>query len=148
MRKTIVMVAGLLGLLLLGISEVGGAAAPARAIRAVDMKSSDWNEIQNAKQNVVVEFRQGDEIPVSFASEGDLLESTVTGVGYVRVKRDFWMRICQTGIEMSLDGTTFKPLSDVVSGSFTAGAGAQSPGVPVNAINLMLKANLKSLPVS
>jgi hypothetical protein len=148
MRKTIVMVAGLLGLLLLGISDVG-AAAPAKAMRAVDMTSEDWSELQKAKQEVIVEFRQGDEIPVSFSSEGDLLESTVTGVGYVKVKRSFWMRICQSGIEMSLDGSQFKPLSDVVSGSFTAGAGAQTPGVPVNAINMMLKATLKSpAPVS
>lgn len=142
MKKTIVTVAGILALVLIGVSDVG-AAAPRKTIRAVDMTSADWSEIQRAKQDIVVEFRFGDEIPVSFASEGDLLETTVTGVSYVKVKRDFWLSISKTGVEMSLDGSQFEPISDVVTGSFTAGAGSQSPGHPVNAINLMLKANLK-----
>jgi hypothetical protein len=142
MKKTIVMVAGILGLLLFCIADVG-AAAPARAVRAVDMRQDDWAQLQKAKSTTIVEFRDGDQIPVSFASEGDLLETTVTGVSYVKVKRNFWLSIGSAGVELSLDGTKFRPINELVSGSFTAGAGAQSPGVPVNAISLVLAAYLK-----
>jgi len=143
MRKTIVLVAGVLALLIVCISDQGAAASPAKAFRATDMRSSDWDAIQKAQQDVIVEFRSGDEIPVSFASEGDLLETTTTGVSYVKVKRDFWLKISSAGIQMSLDGSEFKPISDVLKGSFQAGAGAQSPGQPANSINLLLQAYLK-----
>ena len=116
----------------------------ARTVRAGDMTASQWSQLMSqGSEELTVEFRQGDEIPVSFGSTGDLLETTTTGVSYVKVKRQFWLQLGERGVQMSLDGNSFRPLQDVVTGSFSAGAGSAQPGIPVNAINLMLKANLK-----
>jgi hypothetical protein len=129
--------------LTLGVILLAGA-AHSKTFHAGDMTSNQWSQLMaSGPQEVVVEFRQGDEIPISFASEGDLLETSQTGISYVKVKRSFWVRIHQNDIEMSLDGSTFKPFKEVISGSFTAGAGANQPGIPVNSINLVLKTLLK-----
>ena len=127
----------ILGILLTGVAE-------AKTIRATEMNSSLWSRLTaGTAEELIVEFRQGDELPVSFTAEGDLLETTRTGTSYVSVKRNFWLKLQNDNIQMSLDGAAYKSIKDVISGSLTAGAGSEQNGGVANAINLGLKANLK-----
>ena len=118
--------------------------ANAKTIRASELSSTEWSEISKGKEVITVEFRLGDELPVSFSAKGDFLETSRAGVSYVKVKKSFWLRLEKPDeLDASLDGITFKPLKDIANGSFEAGAGQTLPGVPVNAINLVLTAVAK-----
>lgn len=94
-------------------------------------------------QDLIVEFRQGDEIPITFSSQGDLLETVLTGVSYIKVKRTFWLQIQNDHVQISMDGSHFHELKKIITGSFMVGASGPTPNAPVNAINLALKAFLK-----
>lgn len=136
MKMTLVMV----GMLLL----TGTAQASGKVVRATDMGTSMWSDLTRGKLgDVVVEFRQGDELPVSFEAQGDLIETRQTSVSYVGIKKNFWLRLSQNNVEISLDGTTFKKLSDVLTGSLEAGAGSAQNGGVADAINIVFKALLK-----
>ena len=120
------------------------ATAQTRVLRAREMNSDQWSEIfKKGSEDFTVEFRQDDEIPVSFSAQGDLLETSKAGISYVQVKRTFWLKLQNKDVVLSLDGNNFKPLNQVVSGSFSAGAGSGQSGLPVNAIELSLRALLK-----
>lgn len=135
--KTVVGVMMMLGLLMVSGAE-------AKTIRATEMNGSLWSRLTaGTAEELIVEFRQGDELPVSFSAEGDLLETSRVGVSYVAVKRSFWLKLEKNEVQMSLDGAAFKPIKDMVAGSFTAGAGAGDNGGIANALNFGLKANLK-----
>jgi hypothetical protein len=126
------------GLFLIGMS------AQAKTIRATDLGSSIWSEIGKGKlSDVTIEFRQGDELPVGFSAEGDLFETTQNSVGYVGIKKNFWIKLQSNNILMSLDNWSFKDIKEVISGSFEAGTGADQNGGLANTLNLALKAYLK-----
>ena len=122
----------------------GAVQASGKVVRATDMGATMWSDLTHGKLgDVVVEFRQGDDLPVTFEAQGDLMETRQTSVNYVGIKKNFWLRLSQNNIEISLDGTTFKKMSDVLTGSLEAGAGsAQTVGV-ADAINIVFKALLK-----
>lgn len=135
--KTLTTTLALMGILLSYSSE-------ARTIRATELKTKLLSAMQmNAKEDLTIEFRDGDELPVSFTAKGDLLETSREGVSYVRVKRDFWVRILQDRISLSLDGREFKPIQEMLTGSFMAGAGSEENGGIAHAIQLGLDARLK-----
>ena len=116
--------------------------ANAKTIRATELNASFWDNLQKRTMSeVIVEFRQSDEIPVTFSAQGDFLESVQSGTTYVTVKRSFWIKVAGSDLEMSLDGTTFKPLNQVVKGSISADAAGGSN--PVGGINVVLQALLK-----
>jgi hypothetical protein len=120
------------------------ATAQTKLIRANEISSDQLTEIfQKNSQGITVEFRQGDEIPISFSAEGDLLETSKPSVSYLRVKKNFWIKMLNNDVTLSLDGISFKPLNQVIAGSFSAEAGAGQAGLPVSAIELTLKALLK-----
>jgi len=126
-------------LLLSGISQAGG-----KVVRATDMGTTMWSDLTKGKLgDVVVEFRQGDELPVTFEAQGDLIETKQTSVSYVGIKRNFWLRLSQNDVEISLDGTTFKKLNEILTGSLEAGAGSAQNGGVADAITIMFKAYLK-----
>lgn len=130
----------MLGVLLLsGVAHAGG-----KVVRATDMGATMWSDLSRGKLgDVVVEFRQGDELPVTFEAQGDLLETIQTSVSYVGIKKNFWLRLSQNDVEISLDGTAFKKLNEVLTGSLEAGAGSAQNGGVADAINIMFKAFLK-----
>lgn len=132
-------------IILAGLLTVGHlATAQTRVLRASEMNSEQWSEIlKNGSEEVTVEFRQDDEIPVSFSAQGDLLETSKSGISYVQVKKSFWLKLQNNDVVLSLDGTNFKPLNQVIGGSFSAGASSGQSGLPVNAIELSFKALLK-----
>ena len=118
--------------------------AEAKTVRATDVNAALLSEISKGTvSDTVIEFHQGDQLPVTFTAEGDLLETTQSATSYVGVKRNFWVLVQQNKFQMSLDGVNYKDIHDVLSGSFTAGAGSASNGGVANAINLGLQAYLK-----
>ncbi|MEN0059524.1 MAG: hypothetical protein AAGB31_11865 [Bdellovibrio sp.] len=126
-------------LLLSGVVQASG-----KVIRATEMGTTMWSDLTKGKLgDVVVEFRQGDELPVEFEAQGDLIETRQTSVSYVGIKRNFWLRFSQNDVEISLDGTTFKKLNEVLTGSLKAGAGSAQNGGVADAITIMFKAFLK-----
>ena len=48
----------------------------AKTLRATEIEASEWKNLSQGKlQDVIIEFRQGDELPVSFETQGDLIET-------------------------------------------------------------------------
>ena len=136
MKMTFIMV----GMFLLSIASQ----ASGKVIRATEMGATMWSDLSRGKLgDVVVEFRQGDELPMSFEAQGDLVETRQTSVSYVGIKKNFWLRLSQNNVEISLDGATFKKMSDVLTGSLEAGAGLAQNGGVADAINVVFKAFLK-----
>lgn len=132
-------------LLVVGVLLLSGVAqASGKVVRATEMGTTMWSDLTKGKLgDVVVEFRQGDELPVTFEAQGDLIETRQTSVSYVGIKRNFWLRLSQKDVEISLDGMTFKKLNDVLTGSLEAGAGSAQNGGVADAISIMFKAFLK-----
>lgn len=132
-------------LLVMGMLLLSGAAqASGKVVRATDMGTTIWSDLTKGKLgDVVVEFRQGDELPVTFEAQGDLIETRQTSVSYVGIKKNFWLRLSQNDVEISLDGTTFKKLNEVLTGSLEAGAGSAQNGGVADTITIMFKAFLK-----
>ena len=124
------------GILLMNVGE-------AKTVRATEMTGSLWQRIASGtSEGLIVEFRSGDELLVSFTAEGDLIETSRNGVSTVSVKRNFWVKLEKNTVKISLDGTTYQPITEVLTGSLTAGAGSQENGGIANAINLVLRATL------
>jgi len=136
MKKAILVVA-IIGAFL-------SAGAEAQTIRATDIPGLQWEKLMtNAKGNLTVEFRKGDELPVAFRASGDLFETSREGVSYIIVKRTFWLKMNGSEVQMSLDGSSYKNLNETVGGSFSARAGSGDEDGIAHAINLVLEANLK-----
>lgn len=132
-------------LLVMGVLLLSGVAkASGKVVRATEMGTTMWSDITKGKLgDVIVEFRQGDELPVTFEAQGDLIETRQTSVSYVGIKKNFWLRLSQNDVKISLDGTTFKRLNEVLTGSLEAGAGSAQNGGVADAITIMFKAFLK-----
>lgn len=118
--------------------------AEARSIRATELNSQIWSQYNKGEiGDLIVEFRQEDEVPINFQAQGDLLETKVSNPTYLRVKRTFWVKMEQKQILMSLDGVNFKPFNQVIGGTLTVGTSQEPSDGPANAINVLLNANLK-----
>jgi len=131
---TLVMMMGML---------VGGI-AKADTIRVSHLTPEIWDKFQNGLiSELIVEFRQGDIIPLTVKTEGDLLETTNVSPSDVTVKTNFWVKLKQNDVTMSLDGATFEPFKDLITGSFTVGASSGQNGGPANSIDAVFKAFLK-----
>lgn len=141
--KTTILALALSLTLIAGFASTTNARTKSTSIRATEMTSTQWSDLGKQGQEVTIEFRQGDELPVSFEAKGDFLETTQKGISYVVVKRDFWLKPVNNDLQVSTDGVNFKPISEVASGSFSAGAGADQNGGAANAINLVFEAMLK-----
>lgn len=117
--------------------------AQARIVRAADVSPAMWRQIESGKAaDTVIEFRQGDELPITLTAEGDLVETVRSGVTSIAIKRTFWLRILANVIEISLDGSTFKPIPQVLSGSVEVGANSDASGA-ANGMNVLFRAVLK-----
>jgi hypothetical protein len=79
-------------------------------------------------QPLVIEFQEGDVIPLHFKLDGPFVKSADDAAPIpLRVVRHFYLRIDKSGIKSSADGKTFdaKP---VAPGSFQIGVGANKDG--------------------
>ena len=133
---------GLLGMALTFSSQM--VARTPNTIRATELSPQHWDRFRKGDiKELVVEFREGDEIPVTMQAEGDLLETSEAVASYVTIKRNFWVRVEQGDLKMSLDGVKFKPFNKLISGTLTAGASTEEDGGVANGVSLGLKAILK-----
>lgn len=132
-------------LLVMGLFCASGAAyADGKVVRATDMAANMWSDLSKGKlRDVVIEFRQGDELPMTFEAQGDLVETRHASVSYVGIKKNFWLRVSRNEVEISWDGTVFKKLNEVLKGSFDVGAGSTENGGVANGIAMMFKAFIK-----
>jgi hypothetical protein len=118
--------------------------AQTHVLRANQLGAADWSALQDGKlDQVVIEFRQGDELPLRLVAQGDLLESKEIVISTVVVKRSFWIRPTRTALEISLDGQHFTKPQDALSGSLEVGSGADENGGAATGIGIFFKAFLK-----
>lgn len=72
-------------------------------------------------------FRAGDQVPVVMSAGGELFEMTNATPHTLVAKRTFWLRARQNELEVSFDGTNYRPLSEVVGGTLSLSSGAEGP---------------------
>lgn len=110
------------------LSSGCAAAPPATRVRARDLGTHPVGEV---KLPIVVEFEEGDVIPVHFVVSGQLAATPPDSPPLkVVAKRHFFLRIDKDGIRTSLDGEHFgKPATP---GSFRLGLGIDKAGVKGN----------------
>lgn len=121
------------------------AMSEASTMRAQDIDQETWGKVFAGQlKDFLIEFRQGDTLPVSVTAEGDFFETAQAQTTPLKMKKDVWMKVDGTKYEFSLDGKTFKPLPQVAQGSFSIGATANdSSGGRATGINMNLKAYQK-----
>lgn len=120
------------------------AQAKTTRIRATDLRSSVWAQLSKlTSDDLLVEFQQGDELPITIESKGDLLETHQTGLNTVIVKKNFLVHFSQAGVEISFDGHTYKKIGDALKGSIGVGAGSVQNGGVADAINIIFEAYVK-----
>lgn len=135
--KTVITMIVTFGLLIVSGAE-------AKTLRATEMNSSLWQRLSaGSAEELVVEFHQGDELPVSFNAAGDLLETSRAGVSYISVKRNFWIKLKNNDVQISFDGNTYKAIKESLTGSLSLGAGADENGGIANTINVGFEAKVK-----
>lgn len=116
----------------------------AHTLRATDLDSATWTKVFSGQiQNLIVEFHQGDELPVTVSAEGDFFETLRTQPTPLSIKKNFWLKVNQDSLLVSLDGNDFKPLPQVASGTLAFGTGAGDSGGRANLLNINLKAYQK-----
>jgi hypothetical protein len=116
----------------------------ARTIRATDMTPELWAKSRvNMADNIVVEFRQGDQLPVNISTMGDFIQSNQLVSMSVTVQRNFWLMLQNNDVKMSLDGTTFKEIQDLVTGGISADATSGKNAGDANGIDIVFAAFLK-----
>ena len=114
-----------------------------RTVRATDLDGKTWSELRSPDfEGLVVEFRQGDRLPVLLQAQGDLVESEESRPSMLLVRRSFWIRVESKAVLVSLDGSSFRPVNEVLGGNLSIGAGSAGDGV-ANAINVLFSATLK-----
>lgn len=126
------------------VALFSGNLVEAKTVRASEMSNAQWAQLYSGKaQDLVVEFREGDVLPVSLEAEGDLVATRQAGITYMDVKKNFWLKLDQDNLVMSLDGENFKPLNQLISGSLTAGAEKDPNSDVANSIKVRFNAYLK-----
>jgi len=116
----------------------------AQTLRATDIDSTTWSKVFSGKMNgVTIEFRQGDELPLTFSAEGDFFETRQIYETPVTIKKSFWMMVDKNAILFSVDGSNYKPLPQVARGNFLFGAGSNPGDARANSLNMQLKAYMK-----
>lgn len=124
----------------LGHARADERGRPTKTVRATELDPSVWSSVSSgALGDIIVEFRKGDEIPVDLSAEGDLVETSKTATSYVRVKRDFWLKLQASDVLISFDGSVYRAFTDALTGSLEAEAKAAASGGPANGLNIVFK---------
>ena len=64
------------------------------SIRATELGINFLTKIQKGEiQNVTIEFREGDHLPINIRAEGDLFESVDNNSTLIEIKKNFFIRI-------------------------------------------------------
>lgn len=134
----------LTGALLLSTSLMAGVIVP---IRSTTLNSEFVSKIQKGEvENVVIEFLEGDRLPINIKAEGDLFESADSNSTFVGVKKHFFVKIMKSSITMSFDGEIFKSPKELLSGSLSVGASSSNgdtQNFPASVIHIVFNAFIK-----
>jgi hypothetical protein len=87
-------------------------------------------ELENvdiAKHPIIIEFREGDVIPLDVEVGGDVIASPAGASVPLTAKRTFFVRVDEKGLKLSLDGKDFAGKARV-PGSFALGLGVTKAG--------------------
>ncbi len=112
----------IISLLLVTLSALGCASGPPpRVVRATDVQGVAKLALG---QPLIIEFHEGDTLPLDFSLQGPLLQSPTDAPPIMlTAKRRFFLRIDGDGLRSSLDGKDFSK-SPAAPGSFQIGIGA------------------------
>ena len=87
----------------------------AKTYRATELTGELVSEIMTSQdETYIVEFRNGDQIPVNFEAEGDLFDSKNNINNILNIKKNFWLKIENNSILISFDETDYLSLKDVL----------------------------------
>jgi hypothetical protein len=116
----------LLLLVLLACAPGCAPAAEPLRVRAADLARLEAAPDLRVRP-IVIEFQEGDTLPVDFTLSGDLLELAPGTSLTLRARRRFWLRLGVDGLTVSLDGVRFgeRPKAP---GSFRIGLQASPAG--------------------
>ena len=109
-------------------------------IRATNLNSVIVSDLLLSKKTHVVEFRQGDQVPLNFKADGDLFDSKNDFDNILNIKRTFFIKVSQNNISLSMDGNVYKPIKEAIKGNLSVGSEASPiPGI----IQVLLEVYLK-----
>lgn len=134
----------LTGAIVLSTSLMAGTIVP---IRSTKLNAEFLNKIQKGEvENTVIEFLEGDRVPVNIKAQGDLFESADSNPVLVEVKKHFYVKIMKSDITMSFDGERFRPIKECLGGSLVVNASSsdgETQNFPVSVINIVFSAFVK-----
>lgn len=118
--------------------------AGTETIRVTQLNSDMWQKLKTGEiSQLIVEFRQGDVLPLTVNVGGDLLETTDNHPSNLIVRRPFFVKVEQDKVLLSLNGTEYKSIQELLKGNINVGASSEENGGPANAINVLVQAFLK-----
>lgn len=117
------------------------------SIRVSKLGPEMMTKIQKGEvKNLVVEFKEGDRLPVNLKAEGELFESVDSNPIFVEVKKDFYVKVTGSNVQMSFDAVNFSPINELIRGSVSVGANSDNSNTvnfPASVINVIFSAFLK-----
>lgn len=117
------------------------------SVRVTKLNPDFLSRVQKGEiENITIEFKEGDRLPVNLRAEGDLFESVDSNPTFIEVKKNFFVRIMSNDLSMSFDGENFKPLKESIGGSLVANASSSNNDArnfPANIINIVFSAFVK-----
>ena len=120
----------------------------AKIVRIYDLQDQDFEDLDGKKiDELIIEFRQGDKLPLTLKAEGDLIESSSKSAVPTDflIKRNFWIKFERDALTMSLNGDNFGPVSDSLTGNLSVGARVNKPSN--RAMGLFLQFNGMTKPL-
>lgn len=109
------------------------------------MTEEDVNHFLKGEDEVTVEFRRDDVLPLEILVSGNLLESAPESSAKIKVKQGFFIRVtAEEKFLMSLDGYQYTPIFDLITGSLKLNASSPSPSEPIEKLTLELNTSVKS----
>ena len=100
-----------------GLVFCGSMAVQASSMRFSELTGDVWEKFQKGElQEVIVEFRKGDLVPVKIRAEGDLLFVDDPSTIYVTIKETLFIKCTQTALLMSRDNQDYKPFNELITG--------------------------------
>lgn len=119
---------------ILAALALASTAACAPAIEPIRVRASELGKLRaqaTPGAPIVIEFAEGDVIPIDFTFSGDLIELTPPSPNLAfRAKRRFFVRVAADGLKVSTDGVHFgeRPKEP---GSFRLGLSVKPEGARV-----------------
>jgi hypothetical protein len=115
-----------------------------KTIRITKLDAVTLNQIISLKnKEYTIEFRKGDFIPLHFEAKGDFIETKKSLLNDLIVKRDFYIKIQEGNISLSLNGKRYKSLKKYIKGMISISTDAENHDHVPNLIKIILAAFLK-----